>query len=51
MSRLDGKVALVTGSARRGSIGRAIISALAEEGADIAINDFKREQEAEEAAA
>lgn len=50
MSRLDGKVALVTGSARRGSIGRAIISALAEEGADIAINDFKREQEAEEAA-
>jgi len=50
MRRLDGKVALVTGSARRGSIGRAIISALAEEGADIAINDFKREQEAEEAA-
>jgi glucose 1-dehydrogenase len=50
MQRLDGKVALVTGSARRGSIGRAIILALAEEGADIAINDFKREQEAEEAA-
>ena len=49
MQRLDGKVALVTGSARRGSIGRAIILALAEEGADIAINDFKREKEAEEA--
>jgi NAD(P)-dependent dehydrogenase (short-subunit alcohol dehydrogenase family) len=49
--RLKGKTALVTGSARRGGIGRAIATALAEEGADIAINDLNRAEEAEEIAA
>src|SRR5216683_5232868 len=49
--RLKGKTALVTGSARRGGIGRAIATALAEEGADIAINDLGRTEEAEEIAA
>ena len=52
MSRLTGKVALVTGSGGRGSIGRATILALAEEGADIAINDLPgRREEALEAEA
>ena len=50
MARLDGQVALVTGAARRGSIGRAIVAAFAGEGADVAINDFMREEEAEEIA-
>jgi len=50
MGRLDGRVALVTGAARTGSIGRAIAVALAHEGSDIAVNDFGREREAEEAA-
>lgn len=50
MGRLNGKVALVTGAARRGSIGRAITRALAEEGADIAINDWQRSEEAHEVA-
>ena len=40
MLRLQGKTALVTGSARQMSIGRATILALAEEGADVAINDL-----------
>jgi NAD(P)-dependent dehydrogenase (short-subunit alcohol dehydrogenase family) len=50
-ARLAGKTALVTGAARRGSIGRAIATALASEGADVAINDFGRGEEAEEIAA
>jgi NAD(P)-dependent dehydrogenase (short-subunit alcohol dehydrogenase family) len=45
-ARLDGKVAIVTGAARMGSIGRAIALELAREGADIAINDFGRAEEA-----
>jgi NAD(P)-dependent dehydrogenase (short-subunit alcohol dehydrogenase family) len=45
--RLMGKVAVVTGAARNGSIGRAIALELAREGADVAINDFERAQEAE----
>ncbi len=48
--RLRGKTALVTGAARRGGIGRAIVTALAEEGADIAINDLDRAEEGEEIA-
>jgi NAD(P)-dependent dehydrogenase (short-subunit alcohol dehydrogenase family) len=48
--RLVGKVALVTGAAHNGGIGRAIALALAREGADVAINDFGREREAEEVA-
>ena len=50
MERLRGKLALVTGAARRDSIGRGISICLAEEGADVAINDFKREEEARELA-
>lgn len=48
MTRLEGKCALVTGAARRDSIGRAIAVALAEEGADIVVNDFGRAEEAAE---
>lgn len=51
MKGLDGRIALVTGAARRGSIGRAIVHALADAGATIVINDFTREEEAEELAA
>lgn len=51
MQRLEGKVALVTGAARSGSIGRAIALELAREGADVAINDFNRSDEAAEVAA
>ena len=43
---LEGKKALVTGS-RRG-IGRAIAVALAEEGADVGVNDIKLDQGAED---
>lgn len=50
MERLAGRVALITGAARRGSIGRAIARALADEGADIAVNDFNRGDEAREIA-
>jgi NAD(P)-dependent dehydrogenase (short-subunit alcohol dehydrogenase family) len=46
MKRLSGKCALVTGAARRDSIGRAIACCFAEEGADVVINDVGREDEA-----
>lgn len=49
MGALDGKVSLVTGGSR--GIGRAISLALAEAGADIAINYAHNEQRAEEVAA
>ena len=45
---LKGKVALVTGSSR--GIGRAIALKLAEEGADVIINFFRRRQAAEQTA-
>lgn len=48
MGRLEGKLALVTGAARRDSIGRAIALCLAEEGADIVVADFNRAEEAGE---
>ena len=48
MKRLSGKCALVTGAARRESIGREISRCLAEEGTDIIINDVAREEEAVE---
>src|ERR1700733_6549779 len=50
VERLKGKLALITGAARRDSIGWEISICLAEEGADVAINDFKREDEARELA-
>ena len=46
--RLAGKVALVTGAARRRGIGRGIAQALAEEGADVAVNDVGAADEGEE---
>lgn len=42
VDNLSGKVALVTGAARRGSIGRATARALADRGADIACVDVAR---------
>ncbi len=38
--RLEGKVALVTGSARPRGIGRGMVQALADEGAAVAVNDI-----------
>lgn len=46
MKKLRGKCALVTGAARRDSIGREIARCLAEEGADIVVNDVGRGDEA-----
>jgi len=46
--RLNGKIALVTGSAR--GIGRGIAEVFADEGADIAVNDFDNAEQAEEVA-
>lgn len=48
MGELDGKVALVTGASR--GIGRAISLALAQEGADVALNYFTSREPAEEVA-
>lgn len=49
--RLPGKVALVTGAAHERGIGRGIALALAEEGADVAVNDVAFEEMGEELAA
>ncbi|MCG8409181.1 MAG: 3-oxoacyl-[acyl-carrier-protein] reductase [Phycisphaerales bacterium] len=49
MGVLDGKTSLVTGASR--GIGRAIALALAEAGADVALNYFTRREPAEEVAA
>ena len=46
--RLKGKIALVTGSAR--GIGRGIAEVFADEGADVAVNDFDNIQQAEDVA-
>lgn len=48
MGRVDGTVALVTGAAR--GIGRAIVEALAEEGADVAIVDLDATTQAKDLA-
>lgn len=45
MARFDGKVALVTGAGGMKGIGRACALALAAEGADIVLSDFKRAPE------
>lgn len=44
--RLDGKVALVTGAALERGIGRGIALALADYGADVAVNDVAHDEEA-----
>jgi NAD(P)-dependent dehydrogenase (short-subunit alcohol dehydrogenase family) len=48
MNRLEGKVALITGAAR--GIGRGVAVCLAEEGADIVLNDLKQDDAAQETA-
>jgi NAD(P)-dependent dehydrogenase (short-subunit alcohol dehydrogenase family) len=48
MSRLDGKIALVTGGGR--GIGRGIVLEFAREGADVAVN-YRRDRESAEATA
>lgn len=50
MGRLDGRVALVTGAAHERGIGRGIALALAEEGADVVVNDVGFEDMGEELA-
>jgi NAD(P)-dependent dehydrogenase (short-subunit alcohol dehydrogenase family) len=45
---LAGRVALVTGAARRRGIGRGIVEALADEGCVVAVNDVAARDEAEE---
>ena len=49
--RLKGKVALVTGAAGERSIGRGIARALADEGANVVVNDVSRLDKLEERAA
>jgi NAD(P)-dependent dehydrogenase (short-subunit alcohol dehydrogenase family) len=49
MGRLDGRVALVTGAAHERGIGQGIALALAEEGADVALNDVAFEDMAQAA--
>ena len=46
--RLSGKIALVTGAAHERGIGRGIALALAEEGADVAVNDVAYEEMGQE---
>jgi glucose 1-dehydrogenase len=50
MSRLEGKVALVTGAAHERGIGRGIVRELAAEGARVAVADVAHEQMGEELA-
>lgn len=48
MTQLDGQVALVTGAVRKGGIGRAIVQALTDAGATVVMNDYNRDDEAQE---